>query len=94
MKRISELGTLAVSSNHNTMQSSWLIRFSLMMGAIRSSESSILKRTTRRQIPEDDILQIYTCTRKQMALSSVLANGFLQACFVSFLYSRTEMEGQ
>jgi hypothetical protein len=35
---------------------SWPILVTLMMDAIRSSETSFLKRVTRRHIPEDGIL--------------------------------------
>jgi hypothetical protein len=36
-----------------------LILFTLMMEAIRSSETSVPTRTTRRKIPEDDILHLF-----------------------------------
>jgi hypothetical protein len=38
-----------------------IILVHLMMGAIRSSEISVLTRVTLRNITEDDILQIYHC---------------------------------
>jgi hypothetical protein len=44
--RISELGTLAVTSNRRTR----------MMEALRFSETSVLTRVTRRNISEDGIL--------------------------------------
>jgi hypothetical protein len=49
MKRISDLGTaLAVISS--------LILFSLLMEAIRTSETSVLTRATRHHSPEDSLL--------------------------------------
>jgi hypothetical protein len=44
--RIGYLGTLAVTNNRRNM----------MLEAIRSSESSVLVRATRRNFPEDGIL--------------------------------------
>jgi hypothetical protein len=63
--RIGELGTmLAVTSNRITLRRniaevvpSWPIFVAVMMKAIRSSETSFRTRATRRNIPEDGILQ-------------------------------------
>jgi hypothetical protein len=45
---------------------SMLILFTLMMETIRSSETLVLRRTTRRHIPEDCILKLHSVvvTRK------------------------------
>jgi hypothetical protein len=54
--RISELGSaLGILVTANTVPSS-LILSALMMEAIRSYETHLLTRATRRHIPEDDIL--------------------------------------
>jgi hypothetical protein len=63
--RISLLGTIAVTRNRRTLRmivtanvvpSSWIL-VSLMKDAIHSSETLLLTRATRRNVPEDGILR-------------------------------------
>jgi hypothetical protein len=57
VRRISELGTtIAVISNGSTLRRLVNANLILMMEAIRSSETSDLKRATRNNIPADGIL--------------------------------------
>jgi hypothetical protein len=58
VQKIRELGTLAVTKLPFTANvPSSLIILTLLRVAIRSSETTVLTRATRRNIPEDDILR-------------------------------------
>jgi hypothetical protein len=67
--RIGVLGTFAGTSNRCTLRSPILV--TLMMEALRSSETSALTRAMQRNIPEDaivqDVLSVHVKCYKQAA---------------------------
>jgi hypothetical protein len=84
-----ELGTtLAVTSNRSSVRllvtanvvPSWQILLILMVGALHSSETSILTRATQRNITGDGILQIrnrFPCVRFEVFTAVTMKNGVL-----------------
>jgi hypothetical protein len=57
------------------------ILVTLMMEAIRSSETSVLTRVTRSYIPEDVILRVYFCSRNFITLTYKLGTDPLLLIF-------------
>jgi hypothetical protein len=52
------------------------ILVTLMNEALNSSETSVLTRTTRRNIPEDTILYVYTCYPQNYWVSGLSVDGY------------------
>jgi hypothetical protein len=72
--RIGELGTtLAVTSNRRTLRKNIKILLTLMNEALDSSETSVLTRATRRNIPEDAILHSH---RRETVKSYIALTGW------------------
>jgi hypothetical protein len=51
----------------------------LMMEALRSSETSVLRRATRRNIPEDTILHLVTCFTSHAGRWKPMRNSYIHA---------------
>jgi hypothetical protein len=69
--RIGELGTtLAVTTDRRTLP----ILLTLRMDAVRSSETSVLTRATRRNIPEDGNSSVIAISFKVISLEIIYFN--------------------
>jgi hypothetical protein len=70
VRRIGNLGTtLAVISNRSTLRGNTSL-VTLMMEAIRSSETSVLTSATQHNVPEHGILQEDRCLLVRFAMQS------------------------
>jgi hypothetical protein len=87
--RIGELGTtLAVTSNRRKLRRNKkcsLIPVNLMKEALSSSETSVLTRATRRNIPEDIILHSHRCENLKSYLPISVHNGARSSVMVKAL---------
>jgi hypothetical protein len=69
VRRLGELGTLAVTSNRSTQRKILIIRY---------SETSVLTRATRCNITEGGILHSHPCKNPQI----LHMNSFLKLCYI------------
>jgi hypothetical protein len=87
-------GGNCISSQHALVASygyipSSPILVTLMMGALRSSKTLVLIRVTRRNIPEDDILQYIVCAHVHTATNSSFPD-YSMTCASRFQTTETQ----